>query len=121
MKLNKELGLESLQGRHMLKILFLPATIYKWNDLDSSLLNARTISVFNQNILNFTHLSPNNVFKIYSPHGLKLLTRFYLDLSHLQGLKFKQNLSDCCDENCMRQKDNKSLNYFILQWILFRK
>ena len=39
--------------------------------------------------LKFISLGPNNVFNIYSWHGLKLLTRLCLGLSHLRGHKFK--------------------------------
>ena len=35
---------------------------------------------FKQNILKFIHLGPNKVFKIYNPHGLKLLKRLRLGL-----------------------------------------
>ena len=45
------------------------------------------------------------VFNIYNPHGLKLLLRLRLGLSHLRGHKFKPNFSDCLDEICMCGKD----------------
>ena len=76
---------------------FFSATITEWKNR-LSLRNAPSINVSKQNILRFFRLSPNNVFTIYNPHGLKLLTRLRLDLSHLQGHKFKHKFSDCHDE-----------------------
>ena len=63
---------------------FFPATITEWNDLDYSLRYAPSINVFKKNILKFIRIGPNNVFNIYNPHGLKLLMRLRLGLSHLR-------------------------------------
>ena len=100
---------------------FFPATITEWNDLDYSLRNAPSINVFKQNILKFIRLGSNKVFNIYNPHGLKLLTRLRLDLSHLRGHKFNHSFSDCLDEICMCGKDIESTNHFLLQCSLFLK
>ena len=136
MKLYQELRLESLQNRCKLRRLslfykiyndqsplyiFFPATITEWNDLDQSLRNAPSINVSKQNILKFIRLGPNKVFKIYNPHGLKLLTRLHLGLSHLQGHKFNRNFIDCLDEICMCGKDIESTNNLLLQCSLFLK
>ena len=64
---------------------FFLAIITEWNDLDHSLRNAPSINVFKQNVLKFIRLGPNKVFNIYSPHGLKLLTRLRLGLYRLRG------------------------------------
>ena len=89
---------------------FFPATITEWNDLDYSLCNAPSINVFKKNILKFTRFGLNKVFNIYNLHGLKLLTRLHLDLSHLRGHKFNHNFSHCLDEICMCGKDIESTN-----------
>ena len=100
---------------------FFPATITEWNDLDYSLRNPPSINVFKQNILKFIRLGPNKVFHIYNPHGLKLLTRLRLGLSHLRGHKFNYNFSDCLYEICMCGKDIESTNHFPLQCSFFLK
>ena len=69
---------------------FFLTTITEWNDLDHLLCSAPSISFFKQNILKFIHLSPNKVFSIYNLHGLMLLARLALGLSHLKGHKFNQ-------------------------------
>ena len=91
---------------------FFPKTITELNDLDYSLRNAPST---------FIILSANKVFNIYNPHGLKLLTRLRLDLSHLRGLKFKHNFIDCLDEICMCGKDIESTNHFLPKCSLFVK
>ena len=100
---------------------FFPATITKWNELDSSLHNDPSINVFKQNILKFVPLGPNNVFNIYNPHSPKLSTRLHLGLSHLRGHKFKHNFSDGLDEICVCFKDIESTNHFLLQCSWFLK
>ena len=100
---------------------FFPATITEWNDLDYSLRNAPCISVFKQNILKSIHLGTNKVFNIYNPHGLKLLARLRLGVSHLGGHEFKHNFSDLLDEICMCGKDIESTNHFLLKCSLFLK
>ena len=60
--------------------------------------------------LKFIRLSPNNVFNIYSPHGLNLYPR---------GHKFNHNFSDYFDEICMWGKDIESMNHLLSQCSLF--
>ena len=109
-------GIPTVKAKHrFFENSFFPATLSEWNDLDYSLRNAPSINVFKQNILKFIRLSPNKVFNIYIPHGLKLLTRLRLGLSHLRGQKFNHNFSDCLDEICMCRKDIESTNHFFFQ------
>ena len=98
---------------------FFPATITEWNDLDYSLRNAPSINFFKKNILKFIRFGINKVFNIYNPHGLKLLTRLRLGLSHLLDHKFNHNFSDCLDEICMCGKDIEPTNHFLLQCSVF--
>ena len=69
---------------------FFPSAIIEWNNLDPNLRNSNSISVFKEKILNFIRPSPNSVFDIRNPKGIKLITRLRLDLSHLRKHKFKQ-------------------------------
>ena len=102
---------------------FFLATITEWKDLDHLLRNAPSINqnVFKQNVLKFIRLGPNKVFNIYSPHGLKLLTRLLLGLYRLRGHKFNHNFSDCLDEIHVCGNNIESMNHFHLQCSLFRK
>ena len=69
---------------------FFPSAIIEWNNLDPNLRNSNSISVFKEKILNFIQPSPNSVFDIRNPKGIKLITRLRLGLSHLREYKFKQ-------------------------------
>ena len=104
-----------------MKHSFSPTNITEWNNLDYSLRHAPSINVFRQNLLKFICLDPKKVFNIFNPHSLKLLTGLRLGLSHLQGHKFKHNISDCLDETCLCGKDTESMNYFLFQFPLFLK
>ena len=96
----KEIPTINVKHRFFENSSFLGTTT-EWNDLDFSLHNASSINVFKQNTLKFIRIGPNKVFNIYNPHGLKLLTRLRLGLSHLRGHKFKHSFSDCLNEVCM--------------------
>ena len=76
-------------------------------------------SMFSKKI--FWSLFASVLINIYNPHGLKLLTRLRLGLSHLLGHKFNHNFSDWLDEICMCGKDIESTNHFPLQCSLFLK
>ena len=43
-------------------------------------------------------VGPNEVYNVYNPSGLKLLTRLRLGFSHLHAHKFSHNFRDCLDE-----------------------
>ena len=50
-----------------------------------------SISIFKKRILSFIKPLPNKFSSSHNPQGLKLLTRFWLGLSHLRYRKFKHN------------------------------
>ena len=86
-----------------------PVTITEWNDLDYSLSNAPSINVFMRYIFKFIRFGLNEFLKIYNAHGLKLLTRLYLDLDHLQGHESKNFLDEI--STCGKHiKSRKSTN-----------
>ena len=75
---------------NFLKNCFFPSAIIEWNNLDPSLRNCKSISVFKEKILNFKVPSPNSFFDCHNPKEIKLITRPWLGLSHLRKHKFKQ-------------------------------
>ena len=48
----------------------------------------------------FIWQSPNSAFNVHNSHGIKLLTRLRVALSHLRENKFKHNLQDSLDPFC---------------------
>ena len=57
------------------KYSFFPYSISEWNILDPDLHNAKSYSTFRKLLLKSGRPSPNHIYKIHDPLGLKLLTR----------------------------------------------
>ena len=64
--------------------------------------------------MEFIRPSPNSIFDIYNPYGIKLLTRLRLGLSHLNEHKFKHGFNDTTNPICICGGDIESINYFFL-------
>ena len=95
---------------------FFPSVIIEWNNLDSNLRNSKSISVFKEKILNFIRPSPNSVFDIRNPKGIKLITRLRLGLSHLREHKFKHSFQDTINPLCNCGQDIESATHFFLHY-----
>ena len=65
-------------------------------------------------LLEFTRPSPNSVFDIYNPYGIKPLTRLRFGLSHLNEHKFKHGFNDTLNPICICGGDIESINHFSL-------
>ena len=52
------------------------------------------VSAFNNKILKFIRPRPNSTFNVYNPHGIKLLTRLRVELTHLREGKIRHNFQD---------------------------
>ena len=65
--------------------------------------------------MEFIRPSPNSIFDIYNPYGIKLLTRLRLGLSHLNEHKFKHGFNDTTNPICICEGDIESINSFFLQ------
>ena len=66
---------------------FFPSTVIEWNKLDNNIRNSESVSAFKKQILKFIRPSPNSTFNVHNPHGIKLLTRLRVGLSHLHEHK----------------------------------
>ena len=80
--------------------LFFASTVIEWNKLDSNICNSESVSAFKKQILKFIRPIPNSTFNVHNPHGIKLLTRLRVGLSHLREHKFRQNFQDFLDPFC---------------------
>ena len=104
---------------NFLKNYFFPSAIIEWNKIDSNLRNSKSISVFKEKILNFIRPSPNSVFDIRNPKGIKLITRLRLGLSHLREHKFKHSFQDTLNPLCNCGQDIESTTHFFLHCPFF--
>ena len=64
--------------------------------------------------MEFIRPSPNSIFDIYNPYGIKLLTRLRLGLSHLNEHKFKHGFNDTISFICIWGGDIESINHLFL-------
>ena len=62
--------------------------------------------------------TPNPVYNILDPNGLKLLTRLRLRLSHLNQHKFKNNLKECVNPLYFCSLQIESVSYLLLLLLL---
>ena len=68
---------------------FFPSAVIEWNNLNLSILNSKSLSIFKKCILKFIRPSPSSTHYCFNNKGIKYLTRLHLGLSHLCEHKFK--------------------------------
>ena len=93
---------------------FFPSAITEWNNLDSNIRNSESLAFFKKRILAFKRLSANTKFHCHCPHGLKLITRLRLGLSHLRFHKFKRNFQDTLNPTCSCGTVETIIHYYSL-------
>ena len=59
-------------------------------------------SAFKKQTLKFIRTSPNSTFNVRNPHGMNLLTRLEVGLSHLREHILRHNFPDSLDPFCNR-------------------
>ena len=83
-----------------LKNSFFPSTLNDWYKLDETIRISESISIFKSRLLSFIRLLESNVYNIFDPIGLKLLTRLRLGFSYLNEHRFPHNFQDCMNPPC---------------------
>ena len=89
---------------------FFPSTVIEWNKLDNNIRNSESVSAFKKQILKFIRPSANSTFNVHNPHGIKLLTRLRVGLSHLREHKFRHKIAKTF--NSFFETVTDSLNLF---------
>ena len=92
---------------------FFPSRLSDWFNLDITIRNSESIAVFKSRLLSFIHPIANNVYNIFDPIGLKLLTRLLLGFSHLNEHRFRQNFQDCMNPLCSCSLDIEDTSHHI--------
>ena len=98
---------------------YFPSIVTEWNNLDKSIRNSESFSIFKKNILKFIRPSPNSIFNCHNPKGVKLLTRLRLGLSHLGDHKFKHSFQDSLNPICNCGTDVETTTHYLLHCPLF--
>ena len=84
----------------LFQVFFFPSTLKEWFRLDINIRNSESISLFKSRLLSFIRPNQSNIYDIFDPVGLKLLTRIRLRLSHLNEHKFRHNFPNHLNPLC---------------------
>ena len=90
---------------------FFPWTTLEWNKLDLTLRKS-LYKIFRNSLLKMIRHSPNPVYDIHNPVGLRLLTRLRLRLNHLNEHKFNHNFKSCVNPLCTCSLEIESTSHF---------
>ena len=90
---------------------FFPWTILEWNKLQLT-LHKSSYKIFRNSLLKMICPSPNPVYDIHNPLGLRLLTRLRLGLSHLNEHKFNHSFKNCVNPLCTHSLEIESTSHF---------
>ena len=75
---------------------------------------SESVIAFKKQVLKFIRPSPNSTFNVHNPHGIKLLTRLRVGLSHLREHKFRHNFQDSLDPFCNCGRHIETTIHFFL-------
>ena len=93
---------------------FFPSTLSSWFRLDINIRNSESISLFKSRLSSFIRSSQSNIYNIFDPIGLKLLTRLCLCLSHLSERKFRLIFQDCLSPLCPCSLEIEDTTHYLL-------
>ena len=96
------------------KYSFFPFTLNDWFRLDINIRNSESILLFKSRLLSFIRPNQSNIYNIFDPIGLKLLTRLRLGLSHLNEHKFRHNFQDCLNPSCSCILEIEDTTHYLL-------
>ena len=82
------------------KYSFFPSTLNDWFRLDMNIRNSESISLFKSRLLSLIRPNQSNIYYIFDPIDLKLVTLHHLGLCHLNEHKFRHNFQNCLNPLC---------------------
>ena len=77
--------------------------------------NSKSYSILKKSSLKFTRTIQISVFSVADIHGIKLLTRLRVSLSHLRERKFRHNFQDTINPLCSCSLEIESTSHFFLR------
>ena len=99
--------------------LFFLSVIIAWKNLDKSIWNSESLSIFKRSILKFIRSFPNSTYNCFHAKVMKNLTRFFLGLSYLHNHKFKLSFLDWRKLICSCGFDIEMTRHFLLHCLNF--
>ena len=94
---------------------FFPYCTSEWNKLGPNLRNSNSVAILKKNLLAFVRPKQCNIYNIVDPSGLKLLTRFRVNLSHLREHKFRHNFLNTLNQLCSCSLEIESTTHYLLR------
>ena len=91
-----------------------PSSIIEWNNLDLSIRNSESLSIFKKCILKFIRPFPSSTHSWFNNKGNKYLSRLRLGLSHLRDHKFKHGFLDSLNPICSCGLDIETTCHYLL-------
>ena len=101
------------------KYSFFPCTLNDWFSLDVSMRKSESISIFKSELLSFIRPVQNNIFNIFDPQRLKMLTRLCLGFSHLNEHRFRHNFQECMSPVCSCSLEIEDTSHYLLHCLHF--
>ena len=96
---------------------FFPSAIKEFNKLDFQVKHQLSFESFRRFLSKSIKPVPNSLFDACDPHGVKLLTRLRVGLSHLKEQKFRHAFNDTVDPFCPCNMETETVSHFFL-WCL---
>ena len=98
----------------LLNSIQFPSTLKDWFNLNASIKNSESLAIFKSRLLSFIRSIQSNVYNVFDPIGLKLLTRLRLGCSHLNKHKFRYNFQDFLNPLCSYSLEiEDTVHYFL--------
>ena len=94
---------------------FFPNTIKEFNKLNHSVSHQLSFQSFRRFLSKSIRPVPNSLFDACDPHGVKLLTRLRVGLSHLKEQKFRHGFNDTVDPFCPCNMETETVTHFYLR------
>ena len=94
---------------------FFPTVIKEFNNLDYQITHQLSFPSFRRVLSKTIRPVPNSLFDACDPHGIKLLTRLRVGLSHLKEQKFRHGFNDTIDPFCPCNMETESVSHFFIR------
>ena len=98
---------------------FFPTAVKEFNKLDYEITHRMSFQSFRSSLLKTIRPIPNSLFDACEPHGVKLLTRLRVGLSHLREHKFRHGFTDTIDPFCPCNMETESVSHFFLRCLFY--
>ena len=97
---------------------FYSDAVRSWNDIGTNLRNAKTLSVFKEELLKIIRPTKKDIFNIHDC-GLKWIFQLRVGLSHLRAHKTRHKFIDTPSDLCHCLKSSETTEHFLLECSLF--